>query len=144
MQGEKLMHIVAIDIFFTSSLLTLTLIFVQMGHFRFSALFHSYENPTSMCGRCVTGSDDVISCRDANRNGDLTCGLSFIYCLQPYNSPPLELVYLTQFYQTSLDSYTFEEGTFIQSSRYGLWKRTNPYTRDLLLWPVRLRFDSIF
>ena len=101
-----------------------------------------------MCGEC---SEDggATSCSDFH--GDGICHITFIYCLQPHESDPIETTFpLDQatFPISNSSSYTFDvedgfvvqegSGTNYYSNRNNFWNRSNPFTRELHTWPVRV------
>ena len=118
---------------------------LQVGDFTFSALFHSYSNPTEMCGEC--GPDgETVTCQMANMDDRTTCRFRFIYCLQPHGSPASESDVPFELSQSGLDlsgednSYTFQEGFLVQNGTTvpNFWNRSNPFTREFQTWPVRI------
>ena len=71
-----------------------------------------------------------MTCEEAG----VDCGLRYLYCLRPYG-PDVPL--LPQAPLTTVNNFTFEEG-FIAVGRGqdNFWNRSNPFTRELQLWPV--------
>ena len=73
------------------------------------------------------------------------CSSRYLYCLRPYGSlppdvpPPPDMPDVPLLPQAPLTTTTFEEG-FIAVGVGGqdnFWNRSNPFTRELLLWPVK-------
>ena len=64
------------------------------------------------------------------------CGLRYLYCLRPYGSPPSDVPLLPQALLTTADNFTFEEGFIAVGDLDNIWNRSNPFTRELQLWPV--------
>ena len=84
-----------------------------------------------------------MTCAAAN----VHCDLRYLYCLRPYGSlppdvpPPPDMPdvpLLPQAPLTTTDSFTFEEGFIAVGGRDNFWNRSNPFTRELQLWPVKL------
>ena len=79
--------------------------------------------------------------------GSGNCFITFIYCLQPYGSEPIDVTFPLEqrtFPVAETSSYTFDigEGFFVQETnnnpeRNNSWNRSNPFTRELQTWPVR-------
>ena len=87
---------------------------VQIGHFTFSALFHSY----------TPNSENNVR---------------LIYCVQPHGSPPFspqlppqKKLNISNFF--SISQGFIEQGTANPDVN---WKRSNPYTVELRIWTVR-------
>ena len=88
-----------------------------------------------MCGECYK---EVITCQEANFNESTKCGLRYLYCLRPYGSPPSNVPLLPQAPLTLTDNFTFEEVLFIVGTQDNIWNRSNPFIRELQLWPVNM------
>ena len=100
-----------------------------------------------MCGECGANGE-TVTCRMANGGNAGSCRFRFLYCVQPYGSPPVNVTFpLPQAPLTPPGSSThnFMEDFIIQDG--GLdntdpptvnnWNRSNPFTRELQTWPVR-------
>ena len=104
-----------------------------------------------MCGECGANGE-TVTCRMANNNPPFArpCRLRFLYCLQPYGSPPVDVTFPLP--QSPLDlvvpsnTHTFMEDFITQDGgsnsasppTVNNWNRSNPFTRELLTWPVRI------
>ena len=100
--------------------------------FTFSALFHSYNNPNNMCGEC--DSDIAMTCEEAG----VDCFLRYLYCLRPYGSSPPVVSRLPQApLIRNTDGVIFEEGFIVVGGQDNIWNGSNPFTRELQLWPVK-------
>ena len=103
-----------------------------------------------MCGECGANGE-TVTCLDANGGGGgrTSCRFRFLYCLQPYDSPPVNVTFPLP--QTPLDlsgsgnTHTFMEDFITQEGGSSTrnpptvsnWNRSNPFTRELQTWPVR-------
>ena len=94
----------------------------------------------------------TTSCDPSRSSGN--CFITFIYCLQPYGSEPIDVTFPLEqrtFPIADTSSYTFDigEGFFVQETnninspeRNNFWNRSNPFTRELQTWPVRYSHDQ--
>ena len=99
-----------------------------------------------MCGECGANGE-TVTCQEANGGGGASCRFRFLYCLQPYGSPPVDVTFPLP--QAPLDlvdpsnTHTFMEDFITQDGGRNLtrtvnnWNRSNPFTRELQTWPVR-------
>ena len=95
-----------------------------------------------MCGECGPDRDTTMTC---DSEAGVNCSLRYLYCLRPYGSlppdvpPPPDMPDVPLLFQaplTTADSFTFEEGFIVVGGRDNFWNRSNPFTRELQLWPV--------
>ena len=87
-----------------------------------------------MCGECGPEGDTAMTCEEA----DVDCHLRYLYCLRPYGSPPPVVTRLPQApLSQNTDSVTFKEGFIVVGAQNNFWNRSNPFTRELQLWPVK-------
>ena len=92
-----------------------------------------------MCGECGPDRDTAMTCEDAG----VDCGLRYLYCLRPYGSlppdvpPPLDMPDVPLLPQAPLTTTTFEEGFIAVGGQCNFWNRSNSFTRELQLWPVK-------
>ena len=67
------------------------------------------------------------------------CRLRYLYCLRPYGSPPPVVARLPQPpLSQNTDSFLFEDGFIVVGGQDNSWNRSNPFTRELQRWPVKL------
>ena len=86
---------------------------VQIGHFTFSALFHSY----------TPNSENTVR---------------LIYCVQPHGSPPFSPQLPPQ-RKLNFANFSIPQGFIVQGTQNPdvNWNRSNPYTVELRIWTVR-------
>ena len=86
---------------------------VQIGHFTFSALFHSY----------TPNSENNVR---------------LIYCVQPHGSPPFSTQLPPQ-RKLNFANFSIPQGFIVQGTPNPdvNWNRSNPYTLELRTWTVR-------
>ena len=94
-----------------------------------------------MCGECGDNGE-TVTCAEAN-GGLVSCRLRFLYCLQPYGSPPVSVSFPLPQGPLNLEgesnTFVFKESLIIQigdSTMANSWNRSNPFTRNLQTWPV--------
>ena len=93
-----------------------------------------------MCGECGPDRNTVMPCGAA----DVDCRLRYLYCLRPYGSPPPVVARLPQPpLSQNTDRFTFEDGFIVVGGQDNFWNRSNPFTRELQLWPVKFYFSYI-
>ena len=85
-----------------------------------------------MCGECGPG-DTLTTCDGVD------CRLRYLYCLRPYGSPAPVVARLSQApLSQNTDSVIFEDGFIVVGGQNNFWNRSNPFTRELQLWTVKL------
>ena len=83
-----------------------------------------------MCGECGEG-DTQTTC------DGFDCRLRYLYCLRPYGSPAPVVFRMAQPpLSGNTTSVTFEDGFIVVGNQDNFWNRSNPFTRELQLWPV--------
>ena len=91
-----------------------------------------------MCGECGPDGGNV-TCAAAG----VDCHLRYLYCLRPYGSlppdvpPPPDMPDVPLLPQAPLTTTTFQEGFIAVGGVVNFWNRSNPFTRELQLWPVK-------
>ena len=86
-----------------------------------------------MCGECGPDGDTAMTCEEEG----IDCRLKYLYCLRPYGSPPPDMPDVPLLPQAPLTTTTFEEGFIVVGGQDNFWNRSNPFTRELQLWPVK-------
>ena len=90
-----------------------------------------------MCGECGP-RDTLTTCGER-----FDCRLRYLYCLRPYGSlppdvpPPPDMPDVPLLAQAPLTTTTFEEGFIAVGDDNNVWNRSNPFARELQLWPVK-------
>ena len=85
-----------------------------------------------MCGECGPGGT-LTTCEGVD------CRLRYLYCLRPFGSPAPVVARLAQApLSENTDSVTFEDGFIVVGGQNDFWNRSNPFTRELQLWPVKI------
>ena len=88
-----------------------------------------------MCGECGPNRDTAMTCEAAG----VDCRLRYLYCLRPYGSSAPVVARLVQApLSQNTNSVTFEEGFIVVGGQDNFWNRSNPFTRELQLWPVKI------
>ena len=95
-----------------------------------------------MCGECGPDGDiATMTCEEAG----VDCRLRYLYCLRPYGSLPPVVARLPQAsLSQNTASVTFEEGFIVVGGQDNFWNRSNPFTRELQLWPVKFSFLAVW